>query len=131
MTVFSSLPIVGIRNRTTDVMLATRARVAQDFWSRLKGLIGARTLRDGEGLVIMPCRSIHTMFMAFPIDVIYVDAEHRIVDIELDLQPWKLSLPRRRSHYVIELPAGTVISTGTAVGDHLSLENHIGVEEGL
>ncbi|MCX7852459.1 MAG: DUF192 domain-containing protein [Anaerolineae bacterium] len=128
MAFFSTYPVVSIRNETTDTVLATRARLAQDFWSRLKGLIGAKDLADGEGLVIMPCHSIHTMFMAFPIDVLYVDAEHRVVDIDIGLQPWKLSLPRRRSRYVIELPAGTVVNTGTAVGDRLSLEQHNGLE---
>jgi uncharacterized membrane protein (UPF0127 family) len=118
---------VRIRNDTTHTVLAARARIAQDFWSRLKGLIGAKALEEGEGLVIMPCSSIHTMFMAFPIDVLYVDAEHRIVDIDIDLKPWRLSLPRHRSHYVVELPAGTVLQTGTVVGDRLSLENHNGL----
>lgn len=129
MLVFSSAhSIVRIRNRTTDTVLATRARLARDFWSRLKGLIGTKDLNDGEGLVIMPCNGIHTMFMSFPIDVLYVDAEHRIVDIDIGIPPWKLSLPRRYSRYVIELPAGTVIQTGTAVGDRLSLEQHNGLE---
>ncbi len=128
MPVFYALPIVGIRNRTTNLMLATRARIARDFWSRLKGLIGTKKLDDGEGLVIMPCRGIHTMFMGFPIDVIYVDAEHRIVDMELGLPPWRLSFVRPHARYVVELPAGTVVNTGTAVGDQLSLENHMGVK---
>ena len=71
-----------IENVTRKISLAERARVADNFWTRLRGLIGVRSLPDGEGMVIKPCNSVHCMFMSIPIDVVYVDKQHRVVAVE-------------------------------------------------
>jgi uncharacterized membrane protein (UPF0127 family) len=104
--------------------MVTRGRVADNMWTRLKGLIGSRPLEAGEGLLIVPCQSVHTHFMRFPIDVVYVDAADQVVGLHHSLPPWRFGRFHRRARFVIELPAGTVEATGTEVGDRLSIEGY-------
>ena len=110
---------IRIINATRGCALVTQGRVADNYWTRLKGLMGAPPLAPGEGLLISPCSSVHTHFMGFPIDVVYVDAEHEVVGIDADLAPWRFGHFYRRVRYVVELPAGTAARTGTQVGDRL------------
>ncbi len=114
------MKLVRIHNRTRRVDLATRAQVAETFWTRLRGLIGRASLEPGEGLIIRPCKGVHMWFMRFPIDVIYVGEEDVVIDIDEALPPWRIGRPRPQARYVIELPAGTVRATGTRIGDVLS-----------
>lgn len=111
----------GIRiiNATRGCVLVSSGRIADNYWTRLRGLIGAQPLAPGEGLLISPCTSVHTHFMGFPIDVLYVNGDHEIVDIDANLAPWRFGRFYKRVRYVVELPAGTAEETGTAVGDRL------------
>ena len=81
--------------------------------------MGRRTLGEDEGLLIEPCSSIHTMFMRFAIDVIFLDKERRVVKVATVPQ-FRASLGRG-SHAVLEVPAGTAERKGLKVGDLLSL----------
>ncbi|NOZ27472.1 MAG: DUF192 domain-containing protein [Chloroflexi bacterium] len=110
-----------IVNTTRGITLATHARVADNFWTRGRGLIGTRPLQPGEALIIRPCKGIHTWFMSYPIDVIYVDGQDQVLDLDPAVPPWRLGRPRRRARYVIELPASTIQRTGTQVGDQLEI----------
>ncbi len=112
---------VRVHNLSRGVDLATRARVAKTFLTRLRGLIGRKSLPRGEGLVISPCRGVHMWFMRFPIDVVYVGEGDVVVDVDEHLAPWRIGRPRARARYVIELPAGTVQATGTRPGDQVRL----------
>jgi uncharacterized membrane protein (UPF0127 family) len=90
------------------------------MWSRFWGLMGRRSLPEGEGLLIDPCGSIHTMFMRFPIDVVFLDADNRITRIAEALQPFRVAMGKgcRR---VLEMQAGTAGRAGLSVGDRLEL----------
>lgn len=112
-----------IRNLTRGSELASRARVARGFWPRLIGLLGRRSLPWGEALVIERCRSIHTAFMRFAIDVIMVDRSGRVVKLVTELRPFRASGTLRAAAAVIELPGGTIAETGTSVGDQLAFES--------
>ncbi len=114
--------MIRVRNITRETYLITRGRLADTFLSRLLGLMGRRSLAPGEGLVIVPSKGVHTWWMRFPIDVVYVDAAWRVIDIDEDLRPWRFGRIRGKAHAVIEVPAGTVASTRTRVGDVLALE---------
>ncbi len=107
-------------NETRSQPLMHNGNVADNFWTRLKGLIGVRNLPAGEGLLIAPCSSVHTMFMSIPIDVLHVDRESTVVAMVPAMAPWRVGPIVRRSRYVVELPAGTIARTGTQVGDKLS-----------
>lgn len=108
-------------NRTRDTVLADRAEIANNVWARGKGLLGRRGLPEGAGLVIEPCSSIHTLFMAFPIDVAFVARDGRVVATAHTLKPWRLGPFARKVRYVVELPAGTLARSGTVPDDYLDV----------
>jgi uncharacterized protein len=97
---------IRIQNLTRRTTVVSAGRVADRFWPRLIGLMLARPLPPGAGLMIVPCSSIHTQFMRFPIDVLYVNNEDVIVGIDRNLRPWRIGRFYKKVHYVVELPAG-------------------------
>ena len=109
-----------IKNITKNRIVANDAKVANDFFTRLKGLLGTRKLEEGKGLIIQPCSSIHTVGMKYAIDVLFIDKNDQILKIVMDMPAGKFSICRN-SNYVVELPAGVIASTGTALGDKLAL----------
>ncbi len=111
-----------IVNLTRDTLLADRAELAISLGQRLKGLLGRHALDRGEGLVIKPCSSVHTFFMRFAIDVVFVDRTSRVVKTIEDMRPYRASNPFLSALLTIELPAGTIRRTNTRVGDQLALE---------
>jgi uncharacterized membrane protein (UPF0127 family) len=112
-----------IRNVTRDTELASEARAARRFWPRLVGLLGRTSLRPGEGLVIEPCKSVHTAFMRFAIDVVTVDRSGKVVKLVSGLKPFRISGTLRAAHAVVELPSGTIADSGTAVGDQIAFDD--------
>lgn len=106
---------VSVRNRDRDVMLTLRARHAASPWARAVGLLGAADA--GGGLFIEPCSSIHTCFMRFAIDVLFLDADDTVVAIYPELPPWRFTRWVRGARRVLELDAGR--AGPTAVGDRL------------
>lgn len=89
---------------------------------RMVGLLGRAGLDEGEGLWIVPCNSIHTWFMRFPIDAVFVDKQGRVLRIYERLKPWRLTRIVRGAKAVLELPAGRVAQVGVSEGDELVLE---------
>lgn len=110
-------------NQTRQAYLATALAVADTHWTRLRGLLGTPSgdFRNGCGLWIVPCHGVHTLGMAFPIDVVYLDGSMTVIHIERDLQPWRFSPIRMRAASVLELPSRTAAETRTAVGDKIEI----------
>ncbi len=104
-------------------MLATRLEVAFDSKARRTGLLGRDSLPSGTGLVIAPCSSIHTFFMRFAIDVIFVSRNGRVVRVRRRVMPWRIAVAVT-AFSVIELPAGTLDSCAIARGDSLAIVAH-------
>jgi uncharacterized membrane protein (UPF0127 family) len=111
--------MLRVHNTTRHVTLVDKGQVADSYLKRLKGLIGVRKLIPGEGLLIIPCKDIHTHFMSIPIDVLYVDANNRVVGIDPEMKIWQFGRRRSKARFVIELPSGTVARTGSMIGDEL------------
>lgn len=111
--------MLQVENLTRGVTLIESGRVANNPWTRLRGLIGVRALDAGDGLAIIPCNGVHCLFMSILIDVVYVSADHQVVDIDPNMRPWTIGRARRGVRYVLELPAGHCAHTGTVVGDQL------------
>ena len=111
---------IEITNMTLGTVLAAAAEVADNPWTRFVGLLGRAGLRPGEGLQILPCKSVHCWFMRFTIDVVYLDRDGRVVKTVPRLRPFCYSWGGRRAHSVLELPADTIAATQTAVGDKLA-----------
>jgi uncharacterized membrane protein (UPF0127 family) len=110
-----------VLNLTRNTQLANNAQLAGNGRNRRKGLLGRESLPEGEGLWIIPCEAVHTFWMRFPIDLVYLDRRHRVVKTRSHVRPWRLSACLR-AHSVLELPAGTILQTETMPGDALILE---------
>ena len=117
-------PEIRVENQTRGCVLVAAGRVADNSWTRLRGLIGSKPLQSGEGLLIVPCKSIHTHFMSFAIDALFVDRDLQIVAISEDMAPWRFGRVHRRAHFVIEVAAGTAAATGSQPGDQLSMQGY-------
>jgi hypothetical protein len=109
-----------VTNVTRGTVLATRLEAAHTGPTRRKGLLGRDGLAAGEGLWISPCESVHTFFMRFPIDLVYLDRAHRIKKTRNAVGPWRLSACFS-AHSILELPAGTIRETQTERGDTLEI----------
>jgi uncharacterized protein len=105
-------------NRARGTVLATRLEVAASGSKRAKGLLGREGLGSGEGLWIVPCESVHTFFMRFAIDLVYLDRKNKVKKVRSSIGPWRISACLS-AHSVLELPAGTVHKTVTEAGDAL------------
>lgn len=104
-------------NRTRGRLIADNAKVANNFFLRLKGLLGTDSLPAGTGLFIGPCPQIHMFGMKYPIDVIFIDKAGVVVGLVERIKPGQMSKSFKKSIGCIELPAGTISDTGTAIGD--------------
>jgi len=97
------------------------AEVAENPWTRAVGLLGRRELPEGRALWIRPCRSVHTFFMRFAIDVVYLAEDGTVVKTCPHLRPFRLSMGGRRAHSVVELPPGFLEQARLQIGERLSL----------
>jgi len=104
----------------TGQVLSSRAMLASGMLSRMKGLLGRRGLPQGESIILRPCSSVHTLFMRFTLDVLYLDKEQRVVKLVRDLKPWRLSAARR-AHEAIEFEAGHLQGVEIEPGDKVTL----------
>jgi len=110
------------RNVNTGELLASRVTVATNKVERAIGLLRHSTLPPGEGLLITPCRGVHTCGMRFTIDMLALDAAGVVVDAVQELGPWRFRLPRRGAVSVLELPAGSLSRSSTERGHRIELQ---------
>ena len=101
-------------------LVCERCQVADRPLSRLRGLLGRRELEPGAGLLLKPCNSVHTFFMRFPIDAVFLDGERRVLRVRERLRPWRIA-GARGAHAVLELPAGEAERRGVVAGERLYL----------
>ena len=102
----------------SDGRILVTCALADRSHTRLRGLLGRRELRPGEGVVLHPASAVHTAFMRFPIDVVFLDRTLRVLRIERSLRPWRAAA-RIHTAAVMELAAGECERQGLAVGDRL------------
>lgn len=102
-----------------DRLVIARLEIARTFMERAIGLMGRRALPRECGLLITPCASIHTGFMRFPIDVLFLDRSLTVVKIVRELRPWRTAWGGSAARSTLEVAAGT--PTGLCVGDPLRL----------
>ncbi|HEY1985218.1 MAG TPA: DUF192 domain-containing protein [Terracidiphilus sp.] len=112
------MEIRRVANSNRNTLLATRLEVANTGELRRKGLLGRTRLAAGDGLWIVPCESVHTFFMRFPIDLIYLDRDHQVRKLRHEVVPWRMSACLS-AHSVLELPPGSIRDSKTEVGDRL------------
>jgi uncharacterized membrane protein (UPF0127 family) len=101
--------------------LGDAVQVADTSETRRVGLLKHTCLEPGAGLWIVPCESVHTFFMKFPIDLVYLDKQKKVRKVRHAVPAWRLSACLS-AHSILELPAGTARESGTLAGDELSIE---------
>ncbi len=108
-------------NCSRQTLIAWEVEVVGTAWDRMRGLIGRspEEFRPGRGLLISPSEGIHTIGMSFPIDVVYLDSDHRVIQVYHRLRPFRFGSVRFKAKSVLELPAGTLKESRTEVGDLL------------
>jgi uncharacterized membrane protein (UPF0127 family) len=121
---------MALVNQRTDESLADRIEVAVTRNDRRKGLLGRDVFETSSALIIAPCFSIHTMFMRFDIDAVFVDDDGRAVKVVQGMGPWRIAV-QPFAHAVVELPAGSLRERPVDVGDRLYLVNSSGERVGL
>jgi uncharacterized protein len=102
-------------------VVSERCALADGFVSRLRGLLGRSALEPGEGLLLTPSSSVHTFFMRFAIDVVFLDRSLRVVGVSAEVRPWRFA-GRRGARQVLELAAGEAQARGLRRGDRLALD---------
>jgi uncharacterized protein len=119
---------LAARNVTRDRLLASRVETAASLWGKFMGLMGRADLPRGEAMWLPDSNGIHMMFMRFPIDAVFLgsagtNGERPVLSVHSQLPAWRGLVPLvRGAKGVIELPAGTIAATNTAVGDRVALE---------
>lgn len=118
----NTMQIVQVVNVSKGTMVAQQAGLAISLRQRIKGLLGRSSLSANEALVLRPCASIHTFFMRFPIDVLFLDKNMQVIRLIQNLPPYRLSPTVWGSQMVVELPTGKISQTDTQIGDKLELK---------
>ncbi|MGH7612746.1 MAG: DUF192 domain-containing protein [Gemmatimonadales bacterium] len=112
-----------VTNLTRERCIGDRVRLADSWWSRLRGLLGRGPLETGEGLLLAPCRAVHMYGMQYPLDVAFLDGTGAVVAIYHSLSPGSRPRWHRRAAVALEVPAGTLETTDTQEGDALRWGN--------
>jgi uncharacterized protein len=107
-----------LENVRTQRIVADRLLTAFDSRSRRQGLLGRDGLPDGSALIIAPSNAVHTFFMRFPIDILFVRRDGGVIKARSAVRPWRIAASLR-AFAVIELPAGSLDESNTTTGDRL------------
>lgn len=108
-------------NETRGTIVAQDVRLAESAWSRFWGLMGRRGLAPESGLLLRPSSSIHTAFMRFPIDVVFLDRSLKVVKVVPEMKPFRATLAFGGAHSALELNAGAAAGASVEAGDQLAL----------
>jgi uncharacterized protein len=104
------------------VVVCERCEIPENAFGRARGLLGRDGLEPGGGMLIDRAGSVHMFFMRFPIDVVFLDRDRKVVGVRHGLRPWRVA-GARRAVAALELPAGTAAEAGVEVGKELVLED--------
>lgn len=110
-------------NKTKNTLVASEVFEAKSFWARTKGLLGRSSLPSGHALWIHHCNSIHTWFMKFPIDVIFLDRQLKVKAVYQNVKPWRLVFSFSGAVSVVELAAGQLSHQIVEKGDLLDVRH--------
>jgi uncharacterized protein len=110
-----------IRRKADGAVVCERCEVPESAFGRMRGLLGRDGLEPGSGMLIDSAPSVHMFFMRFPIDVVFLDRDWRVVGVRQGLRPWRVA-GMRGAVAALELPAGAAAEAGIEEGDALALE---------
>lgn len=109
-------------NETKKMVVAAELEIAKSFIQRFKGLMLRKRLRENGGLMLLGCGSIHTCFMRFAIDAVFMDMNYKVIYTKERIKPWRLTGFVKRAYITVELPEGTVKRKDISIGDILILK---------
>jgi hypothetical protein len=112
-----------VRNLTKNTLLADCADIADTSVTRQRGLLKHTGLAEGDGLWIVPCEAVHSFFMKFAIDVVFINKKRVVTKLRPNMVKGRITFSVR-AHSTLELPVGMIQKSQTAVGDHLDLERY-------
>lgn len=114
--------MIKCTNRSTGRVIADKLQMKTGLFERMRGLLGIRQLPEGGGIILKPCRQIHTMFMLMPIDVIFTDGDLKVLHVMENMRPWRLSPLFFKAVYTIELAADS-LNKSVKPGDTLAFSD--------
>jgi len=123
-------PLGKVSVQSTGAIVADRLRMANTHWTRMKGLLGTRSLEPGQGLWITPCRQVHMFFMRYSLDIVFLDESGAVVETIESLKPNTVSPKVAGAASVLELPCGTIARAGLAAGSRLQIDAPAGGSAG-
>ena len=118
----TTLKVFSVRNADRGTVLATNARLASSYIDRFFGLMGRKSVAEGSGILLTKSASIHSFFMRFRFDAVFLDKQDRVTKVVPSMRQWWLAFGGRGAKDTLELPAGVAARTGTVKGDLLVFE---------
>jgi uncharacterized protein len=112
-----------VRVESSSGIVVCTAEVADGWWTRFWGLMGRKHLPEGLGLWIKPSSSVQTTFMRFPLDLVYLDADCKVVRTCPRVPPWRFSFGGSGAHTVLELAPGALERVNLGMGDRLTIRS--------
>lgn len=109
-------------SKTRSIVLFKDLTLATNLWTRMKGLLGTQSLTAEQAMWIHRCQSIHTFFMKFAIDCVFVDQNLTVVDVVEQVVPSRIVFPRYKASSVIEMKAGEARAKGIYKGEQLYVD---------
>lgn len=103
----------------SNQVLVEELQVADTVWKRLRGLLGRTQFGKNEGMVIVPCNAVHTIGMAFALDLLFLGCDGTILKVEPDVRPWRMRFCWK-AHAVVELPSGSLKHLSCQVGEQVT-----------
>ena len=100
-----------------------RVQLVRSFTARFVGMVGRKCLDDHDGLLLAPCRSVHTLGLRFAIDIVFLDAGLKVLEVTPHVRPWRFVCAPRRACYVLELRAGLADTIGLRTGQSATLRS--------
>jgi len=113
--------LVRIENLTQKTTIMRNGKIADNPWSRLQDLIGTPQLEQGDGLLIIPYKSVRRIFMSVAVDLLYINEADQVVGLDERILPSSIRKPRRDCSYMIEVPVGTIALNQTNIGNLLQV----------
>ncbi|MEM0951168.1 MAG: DUF192 domain-containing protein [Cyanobacteria bacterium P01_H01_bin.74] len=114
---------VQVTNKNKKTRVAGHVVYAKTFLTRLFGLMGKPYLEENTGLLITPCKEVHSLFMRFSLDVVFLDKENKVVHLKSTMKPWRVSRYVASARSVLELNAGSIQASQIEIGDELAIEH--------
>ncbi|MHB0997928.1 MAG: DUF192 domain-containing protein [Armatimonadota bacterium] len=109
-------------NKRNELIIASRIETAFSIYSRLKGLIGRKAFLRDSAFIIPGCKQVHTCFMRFPIDIVFINKRNEVIHIQESTPPYSITNYIRNASSVIELPAGKVADKKITIGDIITIK---------